>query len=243
MSHITIALLGCDDARNAIASTQGFSVGISTDDGAQGLAYISEHKPDLIVLDLVLSGMDGFEVIRATKQVHPEAKILVLTYVTQPAMVERALSLGADFYLIRPIAPELLVQRALDLVLPVTQSTRTPTVRALDDKLANVFLTVGIPAHIKGYQFLREAVKVSMSHPDAISNITKGLYPTVANRFNTSPSKVERAIRHAIEVAWNRGRIENINSIFGVKAYSSADKPTNGEFIALIADKLMTEIA
>jgi len=243
MSYITVSILGCEEVRDAFAQAQGFSVTCATDDGAEGLAYILRTKPDLVVCDLVLSGADGFEVIRKTRQALPQTRILVLTYVAQPALIERALGAGADFYLIRPVAAELVVQRALDLVLPVTQGARPAPLRALDDKLANVFLSVGIPAHIKGYQFLREAVKVSMSHPDAISNITKGLYPAVANRFNTSPSKVERAIRHAIEVAWNRGRIENINAIFGVKAYNGSDKPTNGEFIALIADKLMTEIA
>jgi two-component system response regulator (stage 0 sporulation protein A) len=102
-------------------------------------------------------------------------------------------------------------------------------------------MTVGIPAHIKGYQFLREAIKMAIDSPEIINSITKRLYPEVAGRFETSPSKVERAIRHAIEVAWNKGKIENINSLFGVKVYSSNEKPTNGEFIALVADKMMLE--
>lgn len=113
--------------------------------------------------------------------------------------------------------------------------------KVLDEKLSNIFIRAGIPPHIKGYQFLREAVKLSVSKPDMINNITKKLYPSIAESFNTTASKVERAIRHAIEVAWNRGKIENINTIFGIKIYAKGEKPTNGELIALIADKLMIE--
>ena len=113
--------------------------------------------------------------------------------------------------------------------------------RELDEKITNIFITVGIPAHIKGYQFLREAIKMAIAEPEIINSITKKLYPNIAEKFDTSSSKVERAIRHAIEVAWNRGKIENINSLFGVKVYSDNEKPTNGEFIALVADKMLLE--
>ncbi len=113
--------------------------------------------------------------------------------------------------------------------------------QTLDEKLSSLFLTIGIPAHIKGYQFLREAVKMVVENPDVINRITKELYPGIGKRFNTTASKVERAIRHAIEVAWSRGRIETLNRAFGCKVASKDDKPTNGEFIAMIADKLAME--
>ena len=116
------------------------------------------------------------------------------------------------------------------------------TNREIEEKISNIFITVGIPAHIKGYQFLREAIKLSMENPDIINSITKKLYPSIAEKFDTSASKVERAIRHAIEVAWNRGKIENINSIFGLTVYSNNEKPTNGEFIALVADKMLLDV-
>ena len=118
---------------------------------------------------------------------------------------------------------------------------RNPHNRLLDEKISNIFITVGIPAHIKGYQFLREAIKMAIESPEIINSITKKLYPAIAQKFETSSSKVERAIRHAIEVAWNRGKIENINTLFGVKVYSNNEKPTNGEFIALVADKMLLE--
>ncbi len=115
--------------------------------------------------------------------------------------------------------------------------------KIIDERLANIFISAGIPPHIKGYQFLREAVKQAVNNPSMINNITKMLYPAVAEKFDTSASKVERAIRHAIEVAWSRGKIENINNIYGIKIFSRGDKPTNGELIALVSDKLLIENA
>ena len=119
--------------------------------------------------------------------------------------------------------------------------SKSDTDKEIEEKITNIFITVGIPAHIKGYQFLREAIKLAMENPDIINSITKKLYPSIAERFETSASKVERAIRHAIEVAWNRGKIENINNVFGLTVYSNNEKPTNGEFIALVADKMLIE--
>lgn len=114
-------------------------------------------------------------------------------------------------------------------------------IRNIDERLSGIFIRAGIPPHIKGYQFLREAVKLAVAYPEMINSITKKLYPTIAQLYMTSSSKVERAIRHAIEVAWNRGKIENINAIFGIKIYNKGEKPTNGELIALVADKIMIE--
>lgn len=133
----------------------------------------------------------------------------------------------------------------MDLFAEKTPYTppKTKVNKSLDERLANIFISVGIPAHIKGYQFLREAIKMSIENPEIINSITKRLYPEVAEKFDTTASKVERAIRHAIEVAWNKGKIENINHLFGIKVYTSNDKPTNGEFIALVADKMIVESA
>ncbi len=114
-------------------------------------------------------------------------------------------------------------------------------IKNIDERLSSIFIRAGIPPHIKGYQFLREAVKLAVAYPEMINAITKKLYPTIAQLYMTSASKVERAIRHAIEVAWNRGKIENINAIFGIKIYNKGEKPTNGELIALVADKIMIE--
>lgn len=120
-------------------------------------------------------------------------------------------------------------------------SVRLPQEKPLDERLANIFIASGIPPHIKGYQFLREAVKLAVHTPSMINNITKQLYPSVAIHYDTTPSKVERAIRHAIDVAWSRGKIDNINSIYGIKVFSKGERPTNGELIALISDKIIIE--
>lgn len=135
---------------------------------------------------------------------------------------------------VRTYIMRLMVQRSLSVKLNMG-------IKNIDERLSSIFIRAGIPPHIKGYQFLREAVKLAVMYPEMINAITKKLYPSVAELFNTTPSKVERAIRHAIEVAWNRGKIENINAIFGIKIYNKGEKPTNGELIALVADKIMIE--
>ena len=124
---------------------------------------------------------------------------------------------------------------------PETRAGQVMNAGLVTKRISNIFITVGIPAHIKGYQFLREAIKLTINRPEIINSITKELYPAIAKQFNTSASKVERAIRHAIEVGWSRGKIENINNIFGVRVYDQNDRPTNGEFIALVADKMMVD--
>ena len=157
--------------------------------------------------------------------------------------------MGAKYFMVKPYNFELLKKRIseIDGGKEVSGSEREyiPTVKrqSIDEKISRIFINVGIPPHIKGYYFLREGVKMAVDDPEIINNITKKLYPMIGERYKTTASKVERAIRHAIEVAWNRGRIDSINSILGVRAYVGAEKPTNGEFIALIADKMLLEKA
>ena len=155
------------------------------------------------------------------------------------------MELGGAYYIVKPFDMEASAQRILDIckkqaAQPQVRQEALPSANAVssEDQLANLFLSIGIPAHIKGYGYLREAVRLVLDQPEIINRITKELYPGIARRFGTTPSKVERAMRHAIEVAWSRGRLENINQIFGYRVFEADDKPTNGEFIALIADKL-----
>jgi len=159
--------------------------------------------------------------------------------------INKAISLGAKYYCIKPFDITTLKERVIDLTTTEKSQNNvffnSKNGNQIEEKITNIFITVGIPAHIKGYQFLREAIKLAIANPEIINSITKKLYPTIAEKYDTSASKVERAIRHAIEVAWNRGKIENINNLFGIKVYSSNEKPTNGEFIALVADKMLIE--
>lgn len=214
-----------------------------TSNGKEAVMLINEMNPDLVYLDLILPELDGFGVMSALK--NPKPKIIICSALISDAFVNRAVSLGADYFMAKPLSFSSLKERSLELFSeaqkPREIKIKRPENRILDEKLSNIFLTMGIPAHIKGYQFLREAIKMSIDTPELINSITKKLYPAIATRFDTSSSKVERAIRHAIEVAWNRGKIENINAIFGIKVYGANEKPTNGEFIALVADKMLIE--
>lgn len=206
---------------------------------SSALDYIKSNHTDVVITDLVLPNSDGFQLIEQLKSLPDCPKIIVTTAIFDDNFVKRAFSLGIDYYMVKPIDLSLLVSRINDVISP--KPTKPLKNKQLDEKISNIFITVGIPAHIKGYQFLREAIKMAVDNPEIINSITKQLYPSIAERFETSSSKVERAIRHAIEVAWNRGKIENINSLFGVRVYSSNEKPTNGEFIALVADKMLLE--
>lgn len=223
-----------------------FEVIGESSDGQKGVELVLRTQPDLIVMDLVLETLDGIEVISKIRESNAKTKILVLSSLKNDGFIQKAVESGADYYMLKPAISDILIKRAKELldsnqIQIGTVAQKSQKTKAIEEKLSNIFITIGIPAHIKGYQFLREAIKMAMKEPNIINSITGQLYPSIANTFSTSPSKVERAIRHAIEVAWNRGKIENINNIFGIKIYSANEKPTNGEFIALVADKMLYE--
>lgn len=214
--------------------------------GADAINSLESKNYDLLVVDLVLPEIDGFEVIEKAKQINKNIKIVVLSALSSDTFIKKTMALGVDYYMLKPVNFDILAKRVDNLFENDLQNnlfiSKADTEKEIEEKITNIFITVGIPAHIKGYQFLREAIKLAMENPDIINSITKRLYPSIAERFATSASKVERAIRHAIEVAWNRGKIENINSIFGLTVYSNNEKPTNGEFIALVADKMLLDV-
>lgn len=214
-------------------------------DSREALDAIGRDRPDVVVLDLLLPNADGFDVIGAIQGVyHNDIKIIVCSSISSDKFVSKCMDLGVSYYMLKPVNAGTLRARCVDVLAENVEVMGAPsTQKALDEKISYIFMTVGIPAHIKGYKFLREAIKMSINDPNIINSITKRLYPEIAEKYETSASKVERAIRHAIEVAWNRGKIENINSLFGVSVYSANEKPTNGEFIALVADKMLLENA
>ncbi len=217
-----------------------------TSSGKEAIDLILSKVYDLAVIDLVLTEIDGFEVIEKIKETTTKTKIVVISALSSDTFVNKAINMGVDYYMLKPVSFDVLSKRINDLI--ADESLKAGGVisksddKEVEEKITNLFITVGIPAHIKGYQFLREAIKLAMENPDIINSITKRLYPSIAEKFETSASKVERAIRHAIEVAWNRGKIENINSIFGLTVYANNEKPTNGEFIALVADKMLLDV-
>ncbi len=223
----------------------GYQVIGAVTDGITAVAEVSAKRPDVLVTELVVSGYDGLCVINKVREADKNVKIVVLSVLCNQDIISKAMSVGADYFLAKPYNFEVLKQRLDDLFQPAPVKSEPNefgfhTV-SLEEKISKIFINVGIPPHIKGYGFLREGVKMAVENPNVINNITKKLYPMIGEKFETTPSKVERAIRHAIEVAWNRGRIETINNILGVRAYVGAEKPTNGEFIALVADKMLLE--
>lgn len=218
--------------------------------GIKGLELIRDTNPDVVLLDMIMPELDGLGVLEQLSKSDMESLpcIICLSAVGQEDLIKRAIDLGAKYYMIKPFDFELILSRIREAAgtprepnRVVKQPVQLSPQKNLEEKITNIFLTIGIPAHIKGYHFLREAIKMVVENNDVINRITKELYPGIAKKYNTTPSKVERAIRHSIDVAWNRGKVENINKLFGYVVYDKNDKPTNGEFIALVADKLSME--
>lgn len=244
-----ITLIMADEDKSVIDAfvkkipNEKFNMIATTSNGAELINLIRESKPDVVITDLILPELDGFAVMEKLKDENINTNIIVHTGLSLNGFVNKAINLGAKYYAIKPFNPQILLERIEEIVSVDTPSNQilSSSMGKMEEKITNIFITVGIPAHIKGYQFLREAIKLAIANPEIINSITKRLYPTIAQKYSTSASKVERAIRHAIEVAWNRGKIENINNVFGLKIYSSNEKPTNGEFIALVADKMLIE--
>ncbi len=223
----------------------GYEVCGITGDGAEGLALLEKHAPCIAVASLLLTKFDGFTVMERARQAGIKADFIVLGNFTDDKIINRAIALGARYYLMKPVSAEIVEERAAEIgegaAAPAAEKFERRRAGSLDERISNIFISIGIPPHIKGYNYLREAIKMAVDDPGVINNVTKGLYPVIGERYATSASKVERAIRHAIEVAWNRGRIDAVNAIFGARVYIGSEKPTNSEFIALVADKLILE--
>ena len=233
-----------EDLATAIRENKEFQLLHAGDDGDAGIKAILSGKPDIILVGMFLRGADGCAVIRAAKKTWADVKIIAMGMANDD-LIERAMREGASYYLVKSFSVQSALERMREMLKekPIHKDSgvtkRQPV--TTDEKISEIFISIGIPPHMKGYGYLREGIKMIMERPGLINSVTRELYPSIAKKFSTSASKVERAIRHAIEVAWNRGKIENINSIFGLKVYTSNDKPTNGEFIALVADKMIIE--
>lgn len=248
----TVVIIQDNESRNS--ELAGFidrspcfeTVGTATE-GVSGYKLIEKQKPDFVVTELLLGGYDGFYLLDAIKELGLKSKVIMVSAFSSEDIVHRALRHGAAYFMTKPYSYEVLLERMLELSERPEEKSRVygepRRKNSLEEKISNIFINVGIPPHIKGYSYLREGVKMAVDNPDIINNITKKLYPMIGEKYSTSPSKVERAIRHAIEVAWNRGRIDSINQVLGVRAYVGSEKPTNGEFIALVADKMLLERA
>ena len=231
-------------------------------DGNQAYDMIVNTKPDVVLLDIIMPHLDGLGVLEkvVNTQIENEPIFIMLSAVGQDKITQKAISLGAQYYIVKPFDIELLTKRIREVkyyhsiprnnmlnrenkqsyieISPESKKDQSN----LEALVTNIIHEVGVPAHIKGYQYLREAIIMVVNDIDVINQITKQLYPDIAKRFSTTPSRVERAIRHAIEVAWGRGQSDTVENIFGYTVSAAKGKPTNSEFIAMIADKLRLEL-
>ena len=237
-------------------------IGIAKD-GNEAVNLISTIKPEIVLLDVIMPHLDGLGVLeKLNKNANPDQPtIIMLSAVGQDKITQRAISLGAEYYVVKPFDIELLIKRIREIKFYkpepqkdtfVTRDSKKMYIdvdpakvgsdQNLEALVTNLIHEVGVTAHIKGYQYLREAIMMVIKDIDVINQITKSLYPQIASKFNTTPSRVERAIRHAIEVAWGRGDQKTVEKIFGYTISAAKGKPTNSEFIAMIADKLRLEL-
>ena len=223
--------------------------------GEELIDIIREKKPDVVLMDIIMPKLDGLAVLDRVNH-EPEMKkpaFIVISAVGQEKTTEDAFELGADYYILKPFDRDTVLKRIKRARVkrpgfPVKINAAETNVnekeyleRNLETDVTNIIHEVGVPAHIKGYQYLRDAIIMSVTDMEMLNSITKILYPTIAKQHQTTPSRVERAIRHAIEVAWSRGKMDTIEELFGYTVSGGKGKPTNSEFIALIADKIRLE--
>ncbi len=240
----------CENVKNYLEMSDEFSVCAVAYDGKEGLELIAETKPDVVICDIVMPVMDGLTLMNRIKNsaaVSKKPKIVAVSATGYDSIISNAMKLGAEFYFIKPFEMSVLAERLSEILVPAPAAggfagANTHGTKDLETNITMYIQQLGVPAHIKGYQYIRDAIMMVIEDMDAINSITKFLYPTVAKHYNTTSSRVERAIRHAIEVAWDRGNPEILNELFGYTILSSKGKPTNSEFIAMIADKIRLEM-
>ena len=209
-------------------------------DGSTGIAMAKKLTYDVVIADLWLSGMDGLGVIRTLRSLYPSAIFILLSPINKHSVLMEATDIGADICILKPFS-ELSLFEHVEAVLKNRNADKNDISVSRPDietQVTKIIHQIGVPAHIKGYQYLRSAILMTIDDNDIINSVTKVLYPTVAKQYKTTTSRVERAIRHAIEVAWDRGDVDTLNSYFGYTIQNNRGKPTNSEFIAMIADNL-----
>lgn len=243
----------CDVLSNYLGKQSDMEVVSIAHDGIDAYNKIISEKPDIALLDGIMPNLDGIGILEKLNALEQSisTSCIMLTAVTQEHITQKAFALGAQYYIVKPFDMELLVSRIRQLKEPI--SIKNLQVKGLngfgkraevdlETRVTAILHEIGVPAHIRGYNYMREAIIMAINDIDVLNYITKELYPSIAKKCNTTPSRVERAIRHAIEVAWSRGKVDAIDSLFGYTINNHKGKPTNSEFIALIADRLRLEL-
>ncbi len=242
--------------REALDMFKHYSMDLSflPKDGFKIIEIIENSCPDIVIMDLFMPRIDAIGIIttiRKNRRIEMPTFIVVSNF-GRPTLEREVMSAGASYFLLKPISYSDIIEKILQITYkntlnkPAVQPSPNPIHINNDSnteiKITQILHQIGVPAHIKGYHYLRSSIMMSIDNPDIINSVTKQLYPAVANNFETTPSRVERAIRHAIEVAWDRGDIDILNSYFGYTIHNSRGKPTNSEFIAMISDKLRLQL-
>ena len=234
----------CNSLITQLQRIGGFQIAGTANDGEQAIRMITEKKPDILVLDLMLSKQDGISVLKAIDRMERKPITLATSGFVTEYVANAAANLGVRYLMLKPCDMTAVAERLEEirggenLRIPARHTDKI----SIETLVTGIIHEIGVPAHIKGYQYLREAIIIAVNDMDVINAITKVLYPQVAKTFQTTPSRVERAIRHAIEVAWDRGDLDTLQRFFGYTVSNTKGKPTNSEFIALIADKLQLQL-
>lgn len=228
---------------DALAS-RGAQVMVTGRNGTTLLSKIREEKPDAVIMELFMAGLDSLGVMRAVKaEGIPRPVFIVTASYSAPALERQVMEAGASYYAIQPYSKSEIIERIFALIGTPSHANSAPTSRSdLRIQVTEILHQIGVPAHIKGYHYLRDSIIMAIEEPEIINAVTKQLYPSVAKQYETTSSRVERAIRHAIEVAWDRGDVDVLNSYFGYTIHNTRGKPTNSEFIAMISDKLCLQM-
>lgn len=226
--------------RQTIEKTGEFDVVGSAGDGAQAWELIEKERPELVITDIILPEIDGFGLIERMAKLKEPPKTILVSAFYREALVMQAMEMGVAFFMAKPCEMEALLERMRQAARKETgEEDRSVT---LERMVTAIIHEVGVPAHIKGYQYVREAIVIAVEDMEVINAVTKVLYPEVARRYHTTPSRVERAVRHAIETAWDRGDLETLQRYFGYTVSNTKGKPTNSEFIAMIADRIRLQM-
>ena len=226
--------------QQTIEKAEEFVVVGSVGSGAEAWELIERERPQLVMADVVLPELDGFGLLERIGKLQAKPKMIMVSAFYREKLVAQAMELGAAFFMAKPCEPSALLNRMRQAVQP-DEGEEDASV-ALERMVTSIIHEVGVPAHIKGYQYVREAIIIAVQDMDVINAVTKVLYPEVARRYSTTPSRVERAVRHAIETAWDRGDLETLQRYFGYTVSNTKGKPTNSEFIAMIADRIRLQL-
>ena len=213
-----------------------------TGDGEAAVELCRQRQCDVLVMDMILASLDGVEVLSKVSAMTPKPKVLVISSFASGSVADLAAAKGADYFMMKPCRTSAVVERVRQMVTGARPAEEDTRGQGLESTVTAIIHEIGVPAHIKGYQYLREAIMITVEDMDVINAVTKVLYPEVAKRFGTTASRVERAIRHAIEVAWDRGDLETLQKFFGYTVSNAKGKPTNSEFIAMISDRIRLKL-